>query len=343
MLVGNGVRLSSNPMRLTGGQHVLNDAAGLGNRSCAGSLRNQQQAFGTRAATPDGYRPPYSWTLAQKNGAVSARNQTTITITPSATGVKGLGGASEVAAEVTATATGNRIVTTLTISTTSAEVSASGAISGGRSGTGSATASLTATATGLLAGPLSGTVALATSHAATLSAGMSAAGSASVSVSASATMQTIGVMAAGAALSVSVTGVAVKGVNLSASDAVTMSASLTTYGNGWMEADAEVELTGSLATHGYGWMAGSNVGAEEELTAAAVSAAVSSALTAYEAAKAGEGLTVDQSAMLEALHELAALDIGVPRTETLTGRTVGTKRWVKTGDGVMSRTIERVA
>ncbi len=66
MLIGNGARLNSNPMRIMAGVGLNNDMAIP--LPPAGARRNQTISFGNFASTPRGIQPPYSWILPRKSG-----------------------------------------------------------------------------------------------------------------------------------------------------------------------------------------------------------------------------------------------------------------------------------
>lgn len=81
MLIGNGVRLNSNPMR-----QMTAPLAGAAHRAesmQAGALRNWWTHTGSdrTSGRPDGLRHPSSWLMAPRAGGMSARNQVTITTT----------------------------------------------------------------------------------------------------------------------------------------------------------------------------------------------------------------------------------------------------------------------
>lgn len=81
MLVGNGVRLNSNPMR-----QMMAPLAGATHRAQsmqAGAKRNwfAREGVSRKAGVPDGLRHPSAWIMAPVAGGLSARNQVTVTTT----------------------------------------------------------------------------------------------------------------------------------------------------------------------------------------------------------------------------------------------------------------------
>jgi hypothetical protein len=70
MLIGNGVRLNSNPMRVMAGALANNDLMSGIMVNC-GAKRNQSIIFGKLAAIPRGTQSPYSWLMARKSGDLS--------------------------------------------------------------------------------------------------------------------------------------------------------------------------------------------------------------------------------------------------------------------------------
>lgn len=83
MLVGNGVRLNSNPLRQLGAP--LANVTDRANFMQAGACRNWWTHTGAdkRSGVPDGVRHPIAWRMAPWAGGMSARNQVDVTWTVS--------------------------------------------------------------------------------------------------------------------------------------------------------------------------------------------------------------------------------------------------------------------
>lgn len=89
MLISNGARLRSNPMRyLFGHATPLNQMWANGNY---GTERlNQRWSFGKLSSVPNGYYPPYCWKMPEKAGAMSAHQRAWMTFSGTANGAKGM-------------------------------------------------------------------------------------------------------------------------------------------------------------------------------------------------------------------------------------------------------------
>jgi hypothetical protein len=70
MLIGNGARLASNPMRQYSGVGVTNDM--LVPLPSAGSLRNSRAIYGKLASMPRGKQAPYAWLMPFKSGDMTS-------------------------------------------------------------------------------------------------------------------------------------------------------------------------------------------------------------------------------------------------------------------------------
>jgi hypothetical protein len=70
MLIGNGARLTSNPMRQYCGVGVTNDMHVP--IPSTGSLRNSRAIFGKLASIPKGKQAPYSWLMSFKSGDMTS-------------------------------------------------------------------------------------------------------------------------------------------------------------------------------------------------------------------------------------------------------------------------------
>lgn len=72
MLIGNGVRLTSNPMRTMGGAQA--HAITRPSFHQQGAANNQFTALDPKSGVPNGYRHPGSWRIAMKPGGLSSYN-----------------------------------------------------------------------------------------------------------------------------------------------------------------------------------------------------------------------------------------------------------------------------
>lgn len=87
MLIGNRSVLLKSPGRYFGGSTVSDNRSAFGT---SGSTRCRYfGGFPSTSATPTGYRPPYSWIIAIKNGEMSAVNSAFITLSASGSGASG--------------------------------------------------------------------------------------------------------------------------------------------------------------------------------------------------------------------------------------------------------------
>lgn len=107
-LLGNRSVLLKSPGRFFGGSTVSDNRSNFGTQ---GSTRGRYfGGFPQTNATPQGYRPPYSWIIAIKNGEMSSTNQAVMSVSPSANGAMGLPGTATAAFTIDfATATGGLI------------------------------------------------------------------------------------------------------------------------------------------------------------------------------------------------------------------------------------------
>ena len=145
MLVGNGVRLNSNPMRQMAAPSagVIDRAqwalAGARNNFYAGEATVIAGAsIANRSGFPSGVRHPASWSLPIKGGAMSARFESTIRLSSAGALVGGVNIAASGVLSISATATGSLL----------AAMSGSGTITIG--GTGFASASVNGSASGTI-------------------------------------------------------------------------------------------------------------------------------------------------------------------------------------------------
>lgn len=168
MLLGNYNVFNKNPGRAIGGptDPTLSLKVGgvynfyLGDHVISGQT--------DKSSFPDGYRPPYTWLLAPKSGALSSHRQTTITASQVASLAGGLPASGATTITFSQTATGGLIVSGS--GSASITFDAQGTILSIASGSGSATITLSGAALiGALAG-LSGTGNVTLSPAATIKA-----------------------------------------------------------------------------------------------------------------------------------------------------------------------------
>jgi hypothetical protein len=83
-----------------------------GNYSQFNRLRNRymgQGGISSKSGFPDGYRHPAAWSMPQKGGALSSRNTTSFTISPSGSGAMGAPISGSTTINITATGTGGLI------------------------------------------------------------------------------------------------------------------------------------------------------------------------------------------------------------------------------------------
>lgn len=116
MLIGNGVRLNSNPMRQMGAAAVgaiersgwaqggarLNFYAGQATVVSGASIAN-------RSGFPSGMRHPSSWSMPIKGGALAARFEASLTLAGSGLIRGGVAAIGTATLEITGTATGSRL------------------------------------------------------------------------------------------------------------------------------------------------------------------------------------------------------------------------------------------
>lgn len=87
-LIGNRSVLLKSPGRYFGGSTVSDNRSNFGTR---GSVRCRYfGGFPATNATPTGYRPPYSWVMAIKNGEMSSTNAASVAINASGLAVGGI-------------------------------------------------------------------------------------------------------------------------------------------------------------------------------------------------------------------------------------------------------------
>jgi hypothetical protein len=166
VLIGNGLRLAMNPGRLTGADQAYaidrmaswnrgdrNWWAGEGSVQAGASIANKD-------AFPSGYRHPYTWQMAPKNGGMASRNRATLTLTPGALNVAaGINVAGDATLTITAGAAQLQLVVSAT-GTATLTLTGTGNLAGVLAAAG--TAALTLTATPALLGALAGLSAAAT-------------------------------------------------------------------------------------------------------------------------------------------------------------------------------------
>lgn len=143
MLIQNGSIYLSNPNRSMFGVGILNDTRI--SRLKFGAKLNQSTAFGKLAATPAGYYLGSAWIPPKKNGAMSSRNQTWLTLAASATGAEGLGGSGSSSFLIEATALGQLIASA--IGSTTFEITSNGSIVATIGSPGTAAVTITASMT----------------------------------------------------------------------------------------------------------------------------------------------------------------------------------------------------
>lgn len=166
MLVGNGVRLNSNPMRQMGAP--LAAVVHRAGWAQSGAIRNFYAGKGTvvagvsiadRSGFPSGVRHPASWSMAPKGGGMSSRYESTISLSSSGLMVGGITTTGTAALSLSATAIGSLLAqmigtTTITVGGTgfaSASLNASGSATITMGGTALLGALASGTATGVIA------------------------------------------------------------------------------------------------------------------------------------------------------------------------------------------------
>lgn len=109
MLIGNGARYASNPMRYMGGANVINNV--WTGRGYDTNKLNQSTSFGDLASLPNGYYPPYCWMMPRFAGGMSAHRRVFITLDGAANGAMGryVIAAAETAITINATGIGGLI------------------------------------------------------------------------------------------------------------------------------------------------------------------------------------------------------------------------------------------
>ena len=97
MLIGNYSVLNKLPMRWRGGSTSSPETTARSNFGCSGPARNIKYVDQTTTAqvtksVPFAMTPPYTWTMAQKDGNISARASAVLSFDANATGVLGMPG-----------------------------------------------------------------------------------------------------------------------------------------------------------------------------------------------------------------------------------------------------------
>lgn len=173
MLLGNYNVFNSSPGRAIGGptdpRIVRKSGTGIafytGDHLIAGET--------DKSAFSCGYAPPYSWILPPKAGGLSAHNQASVTLAPTAQLAGGLPGSGSSTITLTATATGGLIV----------------------SGSGSATITLSPTGTLISVAAGSGSAAISLSGTALIGALAGVTGASSITLSPTAAIRAVGYLA----------------------------------------------------------------------------------------------------------------------------------------------------
>ena len=357
MLIGNSMRLASNPMRLFGGITALNDS--LRGGPLAGASRNQNNAYGRYAAKPNGHLHPSAWFLPQKAGGMSVyMNIAGLGSLANGNLAGGLNGGASLAGIGSITDAG-----LVPIIQAVAALAGSGALTGditgkleavaALSGNGSITSAnlaslLDAMATLAGSGTLSANILGKLDAAATLAGvGSITDASANMIVLASAVLSGSGTLAAdiiGAwymAVALNGAGSLAAGVSAPAHVAAILAGNGTLVAQPYASGDMSALI--SIASAG------------EELTADAVANAVwaynvDTGVTAQQAIQlllaAGGSLTPEQATRLEELWQMAGLDPTKPVTATKTRRYLGDSvtpdiDQTITGNGRTTSTITR--
>lgn len=195
MLLGNYNIFNNNPGRAIGGptDPTLRFKAGtmynfyLGDHVVSGQT--------DKSSFPDGYRPPYTWLLAPKSGALSSHNQAGINTSQSAVLAGGLPASGSTTITFSQSATGSLIK--LASGTATITISGAGSIAALALLSGQATATITATATGVLLtiALISGQATITISPNALIGALAGLSSTATITLTPTATMKAIGYLA----------------------------------------------------------------------------------------------------------------------------------------------------
>jgi hypothetical protein len=355
MPISNATRLNCNPMRVFGGQGILNDL-------CTTQTRRwtMPRSLGKTTGYPAGYRPPCTWVLPQESGRLSSYRAAIASVSATGTGAKGVSSLASSTLVFSASATGANVrwgigSAPITISA-DGQIVAIMRISGDSDFLiGSGTTTLSAIAW------RSGSSEMLFTVEGNGSLGIAGTGSAEINISAIASGNLAIAGIGSASFNVSANGDIVSHMSISGSSPITVSATLTKQGVAWLKSNSEIQIVASMVSFAYGKMSGSTE-AQNVLTADSISTAVwqkiisdittagsaasalksagssgdpwGSILGAYPAGTAGK--------FIDELYRLAGLKFGVPVTVTKTSVAFGDVEMTITGDGENTSTIERV-